>query len=57
MHHVAFSILTLMVLWSEGHPARNKTISLIRRGSVPEKVEEEDPMENGLTSVNVDKQL
>jgi len=38
---VPFSALTLVFGWQDGHPARNKTIPLIPRGTVSEQVEDD----------------
>jgi len=45
-----------MIGWQEGHPAHKKPHLLISRGSLPEKVDEEEPRGNRLTQVDVEKQ-
>jgi len=42
--------------WQEGHPACNH-VPLIRNGSVPEQMEQEDSRGNQLTQVHVEKAL
>ena len=57
---ISFSALTLMAgWWQEGHPACNH-VPLIRNGSVPEQMEEEDsrgePADPGSCGKNTVKQ-
>jgi len=52
---VPFSTLTLTVQLKKGHLAHQNNIPLIHRGSLPEKVDEENPMQNQLIHDDVEK--
>jgi len=52
---VSVSAFTLTNWWQEGHPTIKKTILLISRGSLPEQMEEKDPVRNQLTQVHLEK--
>jgi len=48
-------VLTLTVVWQEGHASHMKPCSSNPRGFLPEQVEEEDPRGNWLTQVHMEK--